>query len=97
MKYEMMGHVALELAPGRETTLEESFRRHLGREPLVDACPSCAAVGRREKRVEMVRWPRILVFHAKRWLRQEYFPGAVYMKERRRMCSPSGGKMNPET
>ncbi len=68
-QYEMWHSLSLAL-PAAPTTLEQVLANHWGTEPLQcenDRCDECNTAQQREKDVQLVRWPQVLVVHLKRW------------------------------
>ena len=68
-RYEMWHNLELAL-PSQRSTLEHVLANHWGREPLDsenDRCGECHVSRQRDKVVELVRWPQVLVLLLKRW------------------------------
>jgi ubiquitin C-terminal hydrolase len=69
-QYEMWHSLSVAL-PAAPTELEQVLANHWGREPLLcdnDRCEACSVPHQRDKDVQLVTWPQVLVVHLKRWV-----------------------------
>ena len=70
-RYDMWHCLSLAL-PDQRSTVEHLLLNHWGLEPLTDDNDHgdqrlCGVFGRREQDTQLVRWPRVLALHLKRW------------------------------
>ena len=65
-----MWHSLSVAVPEAPTSLEQVLANYWGREPLLcenDRCEACSIPRQRDRDLQLVTWPQVLVVHLKRW------------------------------